>query len=206
MNGYYDDYDDIGVEDFESDDAFPEFVEYDGEFDGERRGRRGRPGRRPPRGARGGGYNQPRPSNQYVTQTQLQAAVTKIGSDVKRLNDVDKTLNDRINANGARLDRHALAIRKEMAARKKADAELKNTLLLLAVAPLILKPTSQKIETTTINQDGIKKVNQPVEVLAPDTDSLKSLLPIALVLFGGQLGGLLTGLQGGGNSGASSSL
>ena len=199
MNGFYEDYDDIGVEDFESDDAFPEFVEYDGEFDGERRGRRGRPGRRPPRGAQGGGYNQPRPSSQYVTQTQLQAVSTRIGNDVKKLNEVDKTLNDRLNAGNVRLDRHAVAIRKENAARKKADAELKNTLLLLSIAPLILKPTSRAITTANGQLAAGEKV------LIEDSNFLKTLLPIALVLFGGQLGGLLSGLQGSGSSGATSS-
>src|SRR5215510_2501140 len=128
MNGYDDDYDDSAYDYPEDEDSFPGLLEDDGEFDLERRGRRGR--RAPaPKGARGGGYSQPRPTSQYVTQAQFQAANTRIGNDIKKLNEADKTLNNRINTNNARLDRHAAAIRKENEMRKKADAEIRNTLL-----------------------------------------------------------------------------
>lgn len=207
MNGYYGEYDDVALEDFEDDDAFPEFFEDDGELDIERRGRgRGRGGggrssrRDDPRGARGGGYNQPRPSSQYVTQTQLQAVATRIGNDVKKLNEADKTLNTRINAGNARLDRHAMAIKKESSARKKADAGLKNTLLLLSIVPLILKPKTRDITATA---NGLVQGDKVSVVEKDKNDLLQTLLPIGLVLLGDQLGGLLGGLEGGGTSGSS---
>jgi len=195
MNGYYDAYDDVAFEDIEDDDAFSEFFEADDELPVERRGRRGG-GRAPaPRGARGGGYNQPRPSNNYVTQTQLQAVATRIGNDIKRLNEADKTINSRINVASARLDRHAKAIKKESSVRKKADAELKNTLLLISLAPLLLKPKSVAAPDSLKLEPGTK-------LIVEENDFLKTLLPIGLALFGGQIGGLLGGLESGGSSGS----
>lgn len=184
MNGYYDAYDDVALEDIEDDELLEFFDDI-----GERSPFRviGRSFRPAPRGARAGGYNQPRPAGQYVTQTQLQAVATRIGNDIKKLNEADKTLNTRINATNARLDRHAAAIKKEREARKKADAELKNTMLLSSLVPLIIRPKSVTLAT------GEK-------VLVEETDFLKTILPIALVLLGGQLGSLLGGLGSGGSS------
>jgi len=197
MNGYYDEYDDVALEDFEYDDAFPEFFEDDGELDIERRGRRGRSSRRAaPRGARGGGYNQPRSSSQNVTPTQLHAVTMRIGNDIKKLNEADKTLNTRINASNARLDSHAAAIKKEIAARKKAIAAQQTALVLTAAAALFLTPKTTKVKDSS---------GKDVEVVLKEDNFLKSLVPLGLALFGGQLGGMLGGLQGGGSSASSGS-
>ncbi len=208
MNGYYDDYYDVALEDIEDDDAFPEFFEDDGELDIERR-RRGRSSSRkaPPPGARGK-YNQPPPSREKVSDAQLRAVVTRIENDIKKLNEVDKTLNTRINAGNARLDRHAAVIKKESAARKKDYAKVNDTLLLSAAVTaalsLIFRP---KTKTVTANTEfGLAKDDK---VLVEENDFLKSLLPAVLpavtTIFAPQISGLLRSGGGMGSTGSAGS-
>ena len=199
MNGYYDAYDDVALEDIEGDEAFSEFFESDEELPVERRrGRRGG-GRAPaPRGARGGGYTQPQSSSQNVTDARFQAAVKRIENDIKRLNEADKTINSRVNAANARLDRHAKAIKTENSDRKKADEGLKTTLVLTAAANLFIKPKSVAAPDSLKLEPGTK-------LIVEETDFLKTVAPMVIALFGGQLSGMLGGLGSGGSSSSSSS-
>ncbi len=165
----------------------------------ERRRRRWPTPPRPPVG----GLTQPRPQNQYVTQTQLQAALTRVEGRIKTNTEGIAKVNARVNVVSDEQGKLMAALKKETADRKKegerlrkANAELKNTLLLTTLVPLIVKPKSIAPTTSTDFPSGTK-------VLVEETDFLKTLLPIGLVLFGGQLGGLLGGLEGGGSSSSS---
>jgi hypothetical protein len=121
-----------------------------------------------------------------------------VDTKIKTLSETSTKLSARVNTVADLQATQTMAIKKEISARKKADAELKNTLLLVALVPLLLPPTSKAITTTA---NGLTAGDN---VLVKESDFLKTLLPIGLVLFGGQIGGLLGGLESGSSSGSSS--
>ncbi|MBF2062894.1 MAG: hypothetical protein IGS39_00435 [Calothrix sp. C42_A2020_038] len=142
--------------------------------------------------ATGGRLYQPRPMSQYVTQTQLQAALTRVSSQIKTNSDAIKTVNTRLNSVSAEQSRQAALLKKEISERKKQDLntkrEIQQKLQLLILLPLLIKPPSKAI---TIN-------NETVNVLVESNDTLSLLLPLLLV---GGLGGDGMSLSGSGSIG-----
>lgn len=171
---------------FEDDDAdFAELFGEDdfGEDDDAERRRRRRRGRQRRRSApRTGGqkrYSRPRPSNKYVTQTQLQTALERVRKDVKTNGDAIRKVNARVNTINSRVDSQAAALKKEITERKKETDKLKNNIQLATLLPLL----SKKSITTTSAVGGIPAGTK----LATEGDSLSTLLPI--LLLGDGLGG-----------------
>jgi hypothetical protein len=143
---------------------------------------------------------QPQPtSDLYVKKSELARAMMTVDAKIKTISEATAKVNARVNTVADQQATLAMAIKKENRARKKADAELKTTLLLTALVPLILKPPSRTI-TTTVNG-----LTQGDKVLVEESDFLKTLAPIGLALLGPQIGGLLGGLEGGGSSSSSGS-
>jgi len=122
----------------------------------------------------------PAPSTpQYVTQTQLEAALTRSDGKIK-------TVADGVTQISTRLNGLAVAAKKEADERKKTlDAQNKDInqkLQLMAMLPVLTTPPSAPV--------GVGGAS----VLIPDTSSLNKLLPLLLV----------TGLGGTGGFGGSS--
>jgi hypothetical protein len=122
----------------------------------------------------------PAPSTpQYVTQTQLEAALTRSDGKIKTVADGVTQINTRLNG-------LAVAAKKEADERKKTlDAQNKDInqkLQLMAMLPVLTTPPSANV--------GVGGAT----VLIPDTSSLNKLLPLLLV----------TGFSGTGGFGGSS--
>jgi hypothetical protein len=115
----------------------------------------------------------PAPSTpQYVTQTQLEAALTRSDGKIKTVADGVTQINTRLNG-------LAVAAKKEADERKKTlDAQNKDMnqkLQLMAMLPVLTTPPSATVAGTS--------------VLIPDTSSLDKLLPLLLVSGLGGTGG-----------------
>ena len=155
--------------------------------------RRGARYRTPVRTAPGTGLFQMRPQAQYVTQTQLQAALARVGAQIKTNADAIKTLNARVATVSADVAAAATALKKEVADRKKETDTLKRDLRqtreMAGIIPLLLQPHSV---TTTSDVGGIQKGTR---VMTDSGDSLSAVLPLLL------LGGLGTGGGSGSGSG-----
>jgi hypothetical protein len=136
----------------------------------------------------------PRPAAgtpQYVTQTQLEAALARSDGKIKTVAEGVTQINTRLNG-------LAVAARKEAEERKKtADAQSKDLnqkLQLMAMLPVLISPPSAQIV------DGTTAHNS-VNVLVPDSSSLNKLLPLLLVTGMGGAGGFGGDSSGdGGNS------
>lgn len=125
---------------------------------------------------------------QYVTQTQLEAALTRSDGKIKTVADGVTQINTRLNG-------LAVAAKKEADERKKTlDAQSKDInqkLQLLAMLPVLTTPPAANV--------GVGGV----PVLVPDTSSLNKLLPLLLVTGMGGTGGFGGGSDGAGDSGSS---
>jgi hypothetical protein len=126
----------------------------------------------------GSGLYKARPTGNYVTQVQLNAALTRVGGQIKTAADATKAVTARVNTLGSRVD-------SETAARKKETTALRKDLSsgrMMSILPLLLtKPpalTSIKFE----GEAATKKV-ESAEYGAAD------ILPIALMLMMGGMGG-----------------
>lgn len=134
--------------------------------------------RRPaPRTATGNNLFQARPT-QYVTQVQLDAAMKRVGAQIKTNSDAVRTLNSRVAADAA-------AIQKEAINRKQDLAKLRSNVQMTALLPLLIKPASVG-PTSAEDKIGGIDVPQGTKVLVESKDKLSALLP--LLLMGG-LGG-----------------
>jgi len=143
----------------------------------------------------------PRPSPaapMYVTQMQLEAALTRVDGKIK-------TVTDSAAAVSARVAALQTSAKKEVDDRKKAfdtqGKDVNQKIQLLALLPLLLKaPTATGPQTAGAalrDEDG--KVIGAVSV--PSTSSLDAVLPLLLVSgFGGTGGGLSLGTDSGGDS------
>ncbi len=220
MNGYVDteDLDAIAemMEDLEYDES-DESDESDEDIDILERRRRGRARRfrTPPRTAPGGGLFRPRPQpaggpggGQYVTQTQLQAALARVGQQIKTNSDAIKTLNGRVATLSSDVIKQATDLKKEMVTRKKVTdglrRELKQTRDMAALLPLLSAPQTVALTQDIVGapaQQFVQQGNQLVlaqgagtvqlragtMVFVDSGDSLSALLP--LLLLGGMGGG-----------------
>src|ERR1044072_218571 len=166
-----------------------EGLEWDETDESEERSGGGRRGRRPPPPpAPGTGLATTiRPNTQFVTQTQLQTALAKVGAQIKTNSDAIKTVSDRV---GTQAD----LLSKEVVARKKKTDELekglRQTRELTAILPLLSRPQSVQLQGAAVVG------NPPVgpKALVDSDDTLSTILP--LMLLGGGSGG-----SGGGGGG-----
>lgn len=142
---------------------------------------------------------QPGPSTaNYVTQTQLQAALVRVDGKIKTLSDGVSTVNSRVASLAA-------AVKKEADERKKTTEtqgkDLNQKVQLLALIPLLLTPPAVTVNDAAFVDPTGKAITQ---VVVPSTNSLNAVLPILLVSglggTGGSSGGFL-GLGGDGDSG-----
>jgi hypothetical protein len=137
----------------------------------------------------------PRPppgTPQYVTQAQLEAAMTRSDGKIKTVADGVTQINTRLNS-------LAVAARREADERKKTlDAQNKDInqkLQLMAMLPVLSTPPSVPVK------DIANNVLVP-NVLVPDTSSLNKLLPLLLVTGMGGAGGFGGGSDSSGDGGS----
>jgi hypothetical protein len=137
----------------------------------------------------------PRPAPgtpQYVTQAQLEAALTRSDGKIKTVADGVTQINTRLNG-------LAVAARKEADERKRTlDAQNKDInqkLQLMAMLPVLTTPPSVPVVDTANN------VLVP-NVLVPDPSSLSKLLPLLLVTGMGGTGGFGGGSDSSGDAGS----
>jgi hypothetical protein len=191
---------------------FADFLEVAGESESESeaapewRGRGARPVRQP--SGRSSFQARAAPNApQYVTQTQLEAALTRSDSKIKTVADGMTTIT-------ARLATLSSAGKKEADERKKTldtqNKDLNQKLQLLALLPVLVKPPSVDGAvvdlTPTAATRSYSKVldssGSPLPIVTRDNNSLNMLLPLLLVTGMGSAGGLSAG-DSGGDSGMS---
>jgi hypothetical protein len=150
------------------------------------------------RPARPGTLFTPRPTGNYVTQVQLQAAMQKVEKQIQDNAKAITQVNGRLNTISTEQSKIVAAVKKESAERKKdTDAlkrELQQTRELTAILPLLSAPKSQAL---TSDAGGLPA---GTKVLVDGGDTLSTLLPLLLLGgLGGSSGG--GGLLGGGSGG-----
>jgi hypothetical protein len=150
----------------------------------------------------------------YVTQTQLEAALTRSDGKIKTLTDGVSTLN-------ARIGQLSTAAKKEADQRKKSvdttGKDVNQKLQMLALLPLLLQPTQIKTPQVSIQPGtSLPATGDPPLVLPlidgasggivkhlqqADRSTLDALLPLLLVTgVGNPGGGLSLGSDGADNS------
>jgi hypothetical protein len=149
-----------------------------------------RPGSRPST-ATGTGLVPPRPQAGYVTEARLQAALARVGAQIKTNSDEIKAVNDRASAIRAEQARQTTALKKETEERKKDIARLASQSQLLALLPLLQTPKTVQLGAAVDN------LPQGTKVLVDGGDGLNSLLPLLLVGGLGSGTGLGSGSGGG---------
>ena len=142
-----------------------------------------------PSTATGTGLVPPRPQTGYVTEARLQAALARVGAQIKTNSDAIKTVNDKASAISAEQARQTTALKKEAEERKKDTARLASQSQLLALLPLLQTPKTVQLSAAVDN------LPPGTKVLVDGGDSLNTLLPLLLV------GGLGSGTGLGSGSG-----
>jgi hypothetical protein len=128
----------------------------------------------------------------YVTQVQLEAALSRVDGKIKTVSDGVSTLGTRVNTLTANIKKEA-EDRKKDAQSQKAD--LNQKVQLLALLPLLTRPPTYTIVPKAI--DGTNPTN-PVTLSADSGGTLNALLPLLLVSgLGSGSGGLGLGGDGG---------
>lgn len=140
---------------------------------------------RAPRTASGRGLFKPRPQTQNVTQTQLQAAMARVGAQIKTNTDAIKTINSRLATIAADQAKHAAAQRKATDTLRK---DLRQTREMSAILPLLTAPRAPETATLT-EAAGSLPVGTKVVVNPPAPDSMSTLLPLLLMSGSGLTGG-----------------
>ena len=153
-----------------------------------------RPLVRPPV-ATGKNLFQPRPATtttstaQYVTQAQLQAALNRVGEQVKTNAQAIATVNTRLNAINEQQARQTAALRKEYADRRKESAtlkrELRQTRDLSAMLPLLNRPS-----TVTVTKEFDPAVPAGTKLVIDKGDTMSMMLPFLLMGGMGGMGGM----------------
>ena len=130
----------------------------------------------------------------YVTQPQLEAALTRVDGKIKTVSDSVSTINSRVAA-------LASSVKKEVEERKKTsenqNRDLNQKLQLLALLPLLVQSPSATITASGLNVNGVAAPS--VAISTPDTNSLDALLPVLLMSGLGGAGGLSLGGDGTGS-------
>jgi len=138
----------------------------------------------------------PRPAPgtpQYVTQTQLEAALARSDGKIKTVADGVTQINTRLNGLAVAAKREADERKKTLDAQNK---DLNQKLQLMAMLPVLTTPPSVAVVDTA------NHVLVP-NVLVPDTSSLNKLLPLLLVTGMGGTGGFGGGSDSSGDGGNS---
>ncbi len=148
-----------------------------------------------PSTATGTGLVPPKPQTGYVTEARLQAALARVGAQIKTNSDAIKALNTRASTLSAEQARQVTALKKEVEERKKDTARLASQAQLLALLPLLQTPKT--IQLTS----AIDNLPAGTKVLVDGGDSLSLLLPLLLVGGSGSGTGLGTGSAGGESGG-----
>lgn len=160
-----------------------------------------RPLARPPV-ATGRNLFQPRPATtatgtaQYVTQAQLQAALARVGDQVKTNAQAIATVNTRLNAINEQQARQTAALKKEYADRRKDSStlkrELRQTRDMSALLPLLSRPSTVTV-TKTID-DGVPA---GTKLVVDKGDTMSMMLPFLLM---GGMGGMGGSTEGSGDN------
>src|SRR4029453_15283991 len=122
----------------------------------------------------GKGLFRGRPESRYVTQIQLQSALTRVGGQIKATADATKTLSTRVNTLGTDVSK----VRKDVAAVRK---EASSGRMMSMLPMLMMKPPALK----TIQLEGEAT---PTKVTSAEFEAPDMLLPLMLMLLGGGLG------------------
>ncbi len=130
----------------------------------------------------------------YVTQVQLEAALSRVDGKIKTVSDSTAAINSRVNTIAAAAKKENEDRKKELEAQKK---DFNGKVQLLALLPLLVRPASI---TTAAAVDNIPAGSK---VLVESSDSLTALLPLLLI---GGMGGGSGGLGLGGDGSSDSSL
>jgi len=181
---------------FEADEAIDEMLEADEADESDEAAPR-RPWSRP-RVASGQNLFRARPETQYVTQTQLQAAMSRVGVQVRTNSTAISQLNTHVAAANATVKKETTNRKKDVAALR---SNLSQTQQMSAILPLLSQPRS--VTVTGLAADGIP---ESTKVLVDSGNTLALLLPMLLMSgigggstdsSGGTSGG---GLLGGGDN------
>src|SRR5436305_6966668 len=121
------------------------------------RDHRSRPGSRPST-ATGTGLAPPRPQVGYVTEARLEAALARVGAQIKTNSDAIQAVNSRANTISDNVAAHTAALKKEMEERKKDTARLASQSQLLALLPLLQTPKTVQLSTAVDNLPSGTKV------------------------------------------------
>jgi len=170
-----------------------EGFEWDESDESDERSGRGRRGRRSPQTASGTGLSTPRPNSQYVTQTQLQTALAKVGAQIKTNSDAIKSISSRVSAQAEMLSKEVVARKKKT---DELDKGLRHTREMTAILPLLSKPSTVQLDPNAVA--GTTKPATGPKVLVGSDDTLSTLLPFMLMGGMGGSGGSGGGMFGGG--------
>lgn len=163
-------------------DSFLDNLEFDESDERSRRG--GRRNQQPLRTPSPQSSFQPRPSQNYVTQAQLQAAVKTLDGKITTLASNVKTLETRTNSVAAEQDRVAASLRKEIEERKKGSEGIRRDLQQTKTLSVLLPFMTQKVqELPLLDKDG--RETGKVKVLTQPDDSMRTMLPFLLLMGGG---------------------
>jgi hypothetical protein len=189
-----DELDDLSSDDLETDEALseaenePEFLPIPPSMLGLGGGR----GSRPPRTALGQSYYRPRPIANFVTQTQLQSALTRVRNDVRANATGIKAVHRRIVGVEGRQAKNNLQQARQIAAVKN---DLKKTKDMNLIMFLLTRPkTSHNVTSSEATVGG---ATIPAgSKLVYESGSGSTMLPLLLMFAMGGLGG-----DSGGDSG-----
>ena len=139
----------------------------------------------------GRGLYKERPNGNTVTQVQLQAAMARVGEQIKTSSDATKALSARVNTLTTRLDAEAAARKKETFAVKKESQSGR----MMSILPFLLMQPP-KLTSFTPTTSGALVADNSVRVSNATYASQDMMLPLILMMSGGGLGG------GGGSTGS----
>jgi hypothetical protein len=132
-----------------------------------------------PRTASGMGLIPRRPPSGYVSAAQLEAVLTRVGSQLKTNSEAIAEVNSRLTEISGDISRDTNNFKKDLGG-------LRNNIQLASLLPLLIKPTTRNV--TKDIPDTELKAND--KILVEQSDSLSTLLPILL------LGGMSTSSDG----------
>ena len=157
------------------------FDSYDSSDYAERSRNRGRPWNRGVPTPSQGSSMARRPTGNFVTEGQLNAAVDKLDGKINTLSGGVRTLEGRTNTIASEQDRLGSALRKEIEERKKSleavQKDLGNTKMVSLLLPFL---TQRPVPVDS--KDG------KTQVLTQPNDSLTTLLPFLLLMGSGSSG------------------
>jgi hypothetical protein len=168
-------YESESLEAFEFESEFESESESESESEAARRGPWRSPARAP------GRLYTPRPTSNPVSQVQLQAALSRVSEQLRKSSGAINTVNSRVNAVNK-------SEKKDNANRQKDLKSINEKIQLLALLPLLLKPTAKPLDGTQL-PGGLATGDK---VLVDTGDTLTALLPL-LLIGGFGSSGLATG-------------